>query len=119
MFRGCPRRGNRLVPRLTYHRARPVALLGMGRSRFLVLVSSSDERRVRSSLSAFADGDEAMTEFRRTEERLRAVGGWVELASVDDEGRLERLCRAGSQPREEHATSRSASSGAEPRWTCT
>lgn len=61
----------------------------------MLLVRSSDERRLRSTVSAFADAEEAKREFAAARQRLGAAGGWVELSAVDEHGRLDRLHRSG------------------------
>ena len=92
----------------------------MTTSRFIVLVGTSDRRRSRGMVSAFADVEEARQEFSRAEERLGATATFVELASVDDEGRLSPLVRSGGHsPPAQAATRRSASTGADPRWRWT
>ncbi len=84
--------------------------------RFLVVVGGTGARRGRSAVSVFGDADEARQEFCRALERVGSTAGWVELASVDDEGRLSRLCRSGAHSPALHlATNRSASSGVDPR----
>ena len=65
--------------------------------RYLLIVGGSDGRRARTSASVFAAHDEAEDEFGRLQGQL-ARDGWVELASVDDQGRLRRLRRSTLTP---------------------
>ena len=66
--------------------------------RYLVIIRRPYHRRVRTTVAVFAGADEAYRELARVRERLRPTGGWAELASIDDNGRLTPLCRFGEPP---------------------
>jgi hypothetical protein len=88
--------------------------------RYLLLSGKRRAGRVRTTVSVYATAGEANAEFGRRRKRL-GVGAWLELASIDDQGRMTAMCRSGDQPpaAPHAATMRSASMGSAPMWTCT
>ena len=88
--------------------------------RYLLISGRPDRERVRTSVSVFASREEAKQELARLTDRRGSTRGWVELASIDEEGRLVPLCRSAAQGDAMQAeTNCSASAGSEARCTCT
>ena len=88
--------------------------------RYLVIVGRPYYSRVRTTVAVFAGAEEAYRELARVRERLRTTGGWAELASIDDDGRLTPLCRFGAHPvAAEDSTSHAATVGIDRMRTCT
>lgn len=88
--------------------------------RYLLLTGKRRAGHLRTTVSVFTAVDDAIAEFGRRRKRL-AKGSWLELLSVDEVGRIARVCRTGDQAGApaEAATTRSASVGSAPMWTWT
>ena len=95
--------------------------------RYLVITGGSGAR-LRPRASVYTRIDEATDEFSRLRARLAAKNGWVELASVDERGRVVPMHRSPeavtrrrrAQPEgAQAATNASATVGSDARWTWT
>ena len=82
--------------------------------RYLVIVRRPYGPGLRTTVAVFADANQASGEMARVQDQVGKSGGWVELASVDDGGRLTPLFRFGGPPGAADASHESARHGAVP-----
>jgi|GEM_PF-5135321 hypothetical protein len=82
-------------------------------TRYLLLTGKRRSGHLRTTVSVFTTAAEADAEFGRRRKRL-AAGGWLELVSIDDQGRITPVSRSGGQPGAHAATRRSAGVGSAP-----
>ena len=81
--------------------------------RYLLLTGKRRGGQVRTTVAVFTTAAEAEAEFARRAKRL-AAGGWLELVSIDGQGRITPVSRSGGQPEPQAATRRSAGVGSAP-----